>query len=65
MDSAASSWAVENPLDVAKRLVGDVEQASQIIAFALLFPRGGNFWVIVARTNQAACPFEVLLARVL
>ncbi len=66
MDSAASSWALVSPLfDVAKRLVCDVEQASQIIALALLFLRGGNFWVVVARINQAAYPFEVLLARVL
>jgi predicted signal transduction protein with EAL and GGDEF domain len=66
VDATASSWAADNPLiDVAKRLVGDVKQAPQIIALALVFLRGHDFGVIIWRINQARYPLEVLLARVL
>jgi len=63
---AAASRAADNPLfDVAKSLVGDVKQAPQIIALALVFLRAHDFGVIIWRINQARYTLEGLLARVL
>jgi hypothetical protein len=61
---AAAARAMENPLlDVAKRLIGDVEYASEIIAFGWVFVDGGNFLVVTRRINQVRNPCERLIGR--
>jgi hypothetical protein len=47
--------------EVAKRLIRDAEEATEIIALALLFVCGNYFRIIIARVNQTRDPLEILL----
>ena len=51
--------------DVAERFIGNVKEAPQIIAFALLFLGRNDFGGIVWRIHQARDTLEVRLAGIL
>jgi hypothetical protein len=46
---------------VAKRLIRDAEEATEIIALARLFVCGNCFRIIISRVNQTRDPLESLL----
>jgi hypothetical protein len=46
-----------------QRLIGDVEQAAQVVALARLLFSCDHLWVIFGRVHQAGNALEVLLVR--
>src|ERR1700737_2335470 len=62
VETAATRAVEKPPLDLAERFVGGVEQASQIIALALIFFCQGYFWVLTWRIDEARNALELLFA---
>jgi hypothetical protein len=61
VETPATRAVEKPPLDVAERFVGGVEQASQIVALALIF-FGDDFWVVAWRIDEARNPLQLLFA---
>ena len=53
VETPATRSVEKPPLDVAERFVGGMEQASQIIALALVFFSGDDFRVVAGRIDEA------------
>jgi hypothetical protein len=62
VETPATRAVEKPPLDVAERFVGGVEQASQIVAPALVF-FGDDFWVVAGRIHEARRPLQLLFVR--
>jgi hypothetical protein len=60
---AATLAMFATALNVVQRLIGDVEQAAQVVALVRLLFWCNDFWVIFGRVHQAGNALEVLLVR--
>lgn len=60
---AATLAMFPTALNAVQRLIGDVEQAAQVVALARLLFSCDDFRVIFARVHEAGNALEVLLVR--